>query len=101
MTHPPTNRPSKDYSRLRELLVAQERFPLNYLHKLIGRNSEAFEESLAAWQKRHPGAECQSNRLSGNGGHRAVTLVLKVNDVDELIEMLKETDQLADLVMVL
>jgi putative lipoic acid-binding regulatory protein len=101
MTQPPTNRPSKDYTRFRELLIAQERFPLSYLHKLIGRNTEAFEQSLAAWQKRHPGAECQSSRLSEGGSHRAVTFVLKVKDADELIEILKETDQLADLVMVL
>lgn len=101
MTHPPTNRPSKDYTRFRELLLAQEVFPLSYLHKLIGRNTEGFELSLAAWQERHPEAECQSSRLSENGGHRAVTFVLKVKDVDELIEMLKESDQLADLVMVL
>lgn len=91
----------KDYSKLRELLVAQERFPLDYLHKFIGRNTREFAAGLADWIKGHPGASCQSDRLSANQGHRSLTFVFRAADVDALISMLQATDRIPDLVMVL
>ena len=91
----------KDYSKLRELLLAQETFPLDYLHKFIGRNTPAFEQGLAVWRAAHPGASCQSDRLSSNQGHRSVTFIFRADSVDELIAMLQATDTIADLVMVL
>jgi len=92
---------SKDYTRLRELLLEQECFPVKYLHKFIGKNSPQFDAALQAWRTQYPDAVCQSDRHSSNGGHRALTFVVPAQNVDQLIEMLKHTDQLADLVMVL
>ena len=91
----------KDYSKLRELLLAQETFPLDYLHKFIGRNTPAFEQGLATWCASHPQATRQSDRLSANQGHRSVTFVFRAGSVDQLIAMLQATDAIVDLVMVL
>ena len=90
-----------DYGKLRELLLAQEKFPLDYLHKFIGRNSDAFSAGLADWAKCHPAATCQADRLSANQGHRSVTYIFRAPDVDALIAMLQATDRIPDLVMIL
>lgn len=91
----------KDYGQLRALLLSQETFPLDYLHKFIGRNSAEFGEGLKHWMQSHPGASCQSDRLSANQAHRAVTFVFQAATVDELIGMLQATDAIPDLVMIL
>jgi hypothetical protein len=93
--------PPKDYTRLRELLLAQEEFPLEYLHKFIGRNTPAFEAGLAQWRMRFRPLSCPSDRLSANQGHRSLSFILKMSTVDELIAMLEATDAIPDLVMVL
>jgi hypothetical protein len=98
---PEKNLMAKDYTKLRELLLAQERFPLQYLHKFIGKNTPSFDQGVADWQAQHPLAVCQSNRLSRNGGHRAMTYVFTAGTVDELISMLEATDRITDLLMVL
>jgi hypothetical protein len=95
------NRVAKDYARLRELLVTQERFPLEYLHKFIGRNTPAFDAGVQAWKDRHRPISCPSDRLSASQGHRSITFVLQMDTVDELIAMLEATDAIPDLVMVL
>ena len=56
---------------------------------------------MQRWQQMHPQAQCQNDRLSGNGGHRALTYSFRAENVDVLIEMLQQTDQISDLVMVL
>ncbi len=91
----------KDYSKLRDLLLAQETFPLDYLHKFVGRNTSAFDADVLQWKARFTPLACQSDRLSANQKHRSLTFVLRMQSVDELIEMLRATDKIADLVLVL
>lgn len=91
----------KDYSRLKELLVEQETFPLTYVHKFIGKNSPQFLQALALWEKKFSKARQISVRLSKGDAHAAVTYEFLADHVDEVIVLLEATDQLPDLIMVL
>jgi len=89
----------KDYSKIREMLESQETFPLDYVHKLIGKNSAVFEESLKAFESRFPAMRRQFSRPSASGNHLAVTFLFRAQNVDEIIQILEASEQLPDLVM--
>ena len=90
-----------DYSNLRELL-AQEIFPQNYVHKFIGNATPAFAAGVAALEAAFLAARRLQARESG-GGHRyiAYTYELRVEHPDEVIRLLKATEGMADLKMIL
>lgn len=92
---------SKDYSKIREMLEAQESFPFDYIHKVIGRNTPAFLDSVAALESRFPAVRRDSLRPSASQAHVSVTLVLRAADASEVIRLLEATEALVDLVMVL
>ena len=83
------------------MLEAQESFPIDYMHKVIGRNTSAFLNSVAALEKRFPAIRREGVRQSASQGHVSVTWVLRAQNVDEVIALLQETEHLVDLVMVL
>ena len=60
---------SKDYSKIREMLEAQESFPFDYIHKVIGRNTPAFLDSVAALESR-----CEGFSISAPLGRVEVAL---------------------------
>jgi hypothetical protein len=85
-----------DYSKLRHLLEDQERFPLQFTHKFIGKNSPEFIASVALFEKRFPKLTRQLERQSGAGGHLALTYVLLADGPDEVIELLQATEQIQE-----
>lgn len=91
----------KDYSRLKELLELQEKFPLEFTHKFIGKSTPAFEKGIEELEKKFPGIRQVSKRASGNGGHLALTYALTADSADRVVELFRETDQIPDLLFIL
>ena len=83
------------------MLEAQESFPIDYVHKVIGRNTPAFLESVAALEARVPAVRREGTRQSASQAHISITWVLRAQTADEVIALLQETQALVDLVMVL
>ncbi len=92
---------TKDYSTLRELLSEQEKFPLRYLHKFIGKNSPAFLMGVQCLEAAFPKLKQQSRRESGAKAHVALTFEFEADSADEVIQVLEATEVLPDLVLVL
>lgn len=92
---------SDAYARIRALLEAQETFPFDYTHKFIGRNTPAFQVSVAALEQKFPKARRVSERLSGDRVHIALTYVLSADHPDEVIALLQATMLVEDLKIVL
>lgn len=88
-------------AKLRELLEEQETFPLDYMHKFIGRNSSAFTQGVAEFEIKVPKARLQSMKPSANQGHLAMTYRLLAVHVDEIIEMIRISSEIPDLLLLL
>ncbi len=91
----------KDYSQLKALLESQEKFPTTYLHKFIGKNTVAFHGGVSGLEKRFATLTLELSRESVGGKHVAKTYRFGASSADEIIELLKATDQVPDLLMVL
>jgi len=92
---------ANDYSKIRDLLEAQESFPIEYIHKVIGRNTAAFLASLDRLEAQIPAVRRQSVRPSASNVHLSVTFVLRAENAGEIISLLQATEKLDDLVIVL
>jgi len=92
---------AKDYSKIRDLLEAQESFPIDYIHKVIGRNTAAFLQSMDRLEAQLPAVRRDTVRPSASQAHVSVTLVLRAESAADVIRLLEATEQLEDLVMVL
>lgn len=91
----------RDYSKIREMLEAQECFPIEYVHKVIGRNTAEFVASVERLEGRFSTLRRSAEKPSASNAHLSITLVLAAGNVDEVIALLEATEELDDLVMVL
>jgi len=91
----------RDYSRLKELLEKGETFPLDFMHKFIGRNTEAFEKSVREFEKLFPKAIKQSARTSKGDAHLALTYTFRADNADEIVMLIDSTYQITDVLIVL
>lgn len=89
------------YAKLRILLVEQETFPTQYLHKFIGKNTPGFAEDVTQFEVRFPRARLQTARMSQGDGHVAMTYVLEAETVENIIDLLKATKLIRDLKYIL
>ena len=92
---------AKDYTKLKELLMAQEKFPIDYLHKFIGKNSPQFATSVATFERKFPGIKLTSSKMSKGDAHVALTYVFQAYDADSVVELLKATDIIEDILVIL
>ncbi len=92
---------AKDYDALRKLLETEETYPFEYMHKFTGRDTPAFRESLARFEARFPKLKKQGERPSGSGTYAAVTYLFHAESAEQIIEMLKATGEVEDLILVL
>lgn len=93
--------PEVDYSNLRALLVSQETFPHAYVHKIIGRNTAAFAESVQRLEVSFPYIRLETARTSKGEAHLALTYIIQAQNPDQIIDVLRETGNLTDLHLIL
>ena len=74
---------------------------MEYVHKVIARNTPAFLDSLSALEGRFPLLRRGGMRPSASEVHLSVTLILHASTAEEVIRLLEATEELCDLVMVL
>jgi hypothetical protein len=91
----------RDYSKIREMLEAQESFPIDYIHKVIGRNTSAFLDSISRLESQFPALRRESLRASASQAHVSATLVLRAGSAAEVVLLLEATEAVKDLVIVL
>ena len=94
-----------DYTNLRRILES-ERFPHTYVHKIIGRNTEAFEHGIATFQARFPRAIRVTRRESqpkvaaaDSARFISYSFELEADTADEIIELMAFTETIADTMM--
>ena len=90
-----------DYSKMRELLIAQETFPLRFTYKFIGRNTPAFLAAVLRFEGEHPTLTLESSRQSANQQHVSRTYVFDAPNVDVIIEIYKRIEKLEDVLVML
>lgn len=94
-------RTSSDFDKLRQLLNEQETFPLNFVHKFIGRNSPQFAVGVQAFEASFPTLQKQSERKSSGDNHIALTYVFVAQNAEEVIGLLRATDLIDDVLVIL
>ncbi len=94
-------REPKDYTKLKALLESQESFPIEFIHKFIGRNTPAFATGVAELERRHPELKLQHSRMSQGDAHVALTYTFQAASADAIIVVLRATDEIPDLAYVL
>ena len=80
-------------------LLEQEPYPLDYIHKVIGRNTPSFDSGLEALKRTFPALRQTGERLSSGGANRAVTYSFLAHTADEIIALVEATAKVPDLVM--
>ena len=91
----------RDYQTLRSLLLELETFPHHYVHKLIGKNSPSFLAAVKEMEIHFKQLTERSRRQTASGSHIALTFEFLAANVDEIIDLLRYTDGLPDLQVVL
>lgn len=90
-----------DTTRLLELL-SQESFPLEYLHKFIGKNSPEFKEAVAQLAARFPAVHTQHVRESGKShAYLAYSFSLTALQPKDVTDLVEATSQLPGLALLL
>lgn len=89
------------YGKFRTLLTETYLFPANYTHKFIGKNSDVFRTSVAAFEAKFVGLKRTGERQSANGNHLALTYEFLAGNVEDIVELAKATHAIDDLIYLL
>jgi len=89
------------FAKFRELLEKEHQFPLQYVHKIIGKNSPIFLQSIAEFENKHIGLKRVGERTSASGNHLALTYEYLAGTPDDVIELQKETQKINDLIYII
>ena len=89
------------FEKFRILLEGNFQFPCVYIHKFIGANSPIFKSSVADFEKKFVGLTRVSERLSASEKHLSLTYDYQAGSVEDVVELLKETHKLNDLIYVI
>lgn len=92
---------TKDYSKLKELLDAQETFPCSFTLKFIGRNTQAFVSDVARFEGEYSSLRPGPRRLSSGGNHLALTYLFNAASSDEIIALLQRVSEIEDVQVIL
>lgn len=95
------NSAKKDYAKIQELLKGQEKFPLRFTYKFIGRNTDAFNEAVAKLEHAFPSLKHEHTRESSGGKHLSKTFVFDAADAEAIIEIYRAIEVLEDVLVVL
>jgi putative lipoic acid-binding regulatory protein len=91
----------KDYANLKELLEAQESFPLRFTYKFIGQNSARFQAAIQNLETTYPTLRLEGARESAGGKHLAKTYSYPAINADAVIEIFRAIERMEDLLIML
>jgi len=83
------------------LYLSKESFPVEYLHKVIGKNSFAFQQGLMGLERKFPSMVRKVERKSSGAAHVAVTYSLVAGSSTEILALRRETALVPDLTLIL
>ena len=89
------------YQKFRALLNEHHRFPSQYTHKFIGKNSPHFLESVAEFEGKFIGLSKETERQSASGKHIALTYLYWAASADDVIKLTTETHKINDIIYIL
>lgn len=89
------------FEKFRELLKHNHQFPTEYHHKFIGKNSPIFLEAVEAFEKKHIGLKRIGEKKSAKGEHISLTYDYQATSAEDVIELLKETQKINDLIFII
>jgi putative lipoic acid-binding regulatory protein len=85
----------------RSLSETVESWPSLYEHKIIGKNTEPFLESIKGFEQHFPRLNRKQSNVSKNGTYLSITYEILARDVDEIISLWVGSEALKDFVTVL
>jgi putative lipoic acid-binding regulatory protein len=89
-----------DFTKFKELLEKQEKFPLDYLHKFVGKHTSEFRTGAKALENQFH-LKLQSERLSSNAQHLSFTFIFNAQNSDQVVDLLRATYLIDDLIYIL
>jgi putative lipoic acid-binding regulatory protein len=90
-----------DYTKLRKLLEDTEKFPHEFVHKFIGKNTPEFATGVSELERKFPGMKLSNSRMSRGDGHVALTYVYLASTPDDVVALFKATESVPDVLVVL
>ena len=85
----------------RSLEETVSEWPSLYQHKVIGKNVDAFVESIREFEKTYPRLNKMQSTVSRNGTYLALTYEILARDVDEIISLWVSSESLRDCIKVM
>jgi putative lipoic acid-binding regulatory protein len=92
---------TKDYSKLKSLLEEQEKFPLHFIFKFIGRNTPVFLEGVKSLEATFPTLKHEMTRKSAKDQHIAMTYAISAPNAHLIIEVFRAIEKIEDLLIIL
>ncbi|MBL7714953.1 MAG: DUF493 domain-containing protein [Bdellovibrionales bacterium] len=96
---------SQSYEDLLKVFQETENFPTVFIHKFIGKNSDAFLTGVSDWSASkkalYPSLKETHRRLSADNKHCSLTFEFTASSAEQIIDILKSTAAIPDLKMVL
>ena len=88
------------YESLRKRLKKEKNWPLQYRHKIIGKNVESFHIEIKVLEEMFPRMNMLESNTSKNGTYLSLTYELRALHVDEIIELWIESEKIKDIVTI-
>lgn len=92
---------SESFVKFRQLLIDTYLFPATYVHKFIGKNTDAFNLGVVIFEGKFVGLARTGEKRSANAGHIALTYSFIAGTADDIIELAKATYEIEDLLYIL
>lgn len=90
-----------DKTKLLELLESQHTFPTQYIHKVIGKNSEAFLNAVSELISQTARLTEKSKKESSNRKHISITFEIHAQSAHEVVFLIERSQKLNDVLFVL
>ena len=89
------------YEKFRQLLNENHLFPGKYTHKIIGKNSPLFLDSIIEFEKKFIGLIRTQERKSASGAHLSLTYEYLAANAEEVVQLSVESHKINDVIYVL
>jgi hypothetical protein len=89
------------FASFKELLDKNHQFPTQYHHKFIGKNSQLFLQAVKDFETKHIGLKRVGEKFSANNEHISLSYDYQAASADDVIELIKETQKINDLIFII